>query len=390
MGTTTRDNAARPLGVIACLAAGFEVLGRHLWLIALPVLLDLFLWMGPRLSVAPLIQGFLAILRSQPAYNLEMAQQVVEGTRLLEEFAEQFNLFSLLSAVPLFDLPSLLAHGAATASPLGEPFVLPVANVLMLLVWCAVLLPVGLALGFLYLNGVARGVGALRPASKEESTAGELAPSSSAELEPGGEAETAEPVQTLPVSRGIGKFTRVFAFSAGLLVIGLGVLLLLALLTQLTAALALWLGGVVAPAQEPDGVLLIAQLLPGIVWIVGIGLTSYVVLHLLFVVHGVLLGGRGLLRAVFESVVMVHVHLPFVIFLLVLVFVAYEGLGYVWSLPPGESWLFLVGILGNGCVATGLTAATFVFYQERVRLLPAVRRVVKGNGSRNGKEEGAS
>ena len=97
---------------------------------------------------------------------------------------------------------------------------------------------------------------------------------------------------------------------------------------------------------------------------------SYLVLHLLFVVHGVVLGGRGLLRAIWESAVMIHMHLPFVIVLMVIVLVVYEGLGYVWALPPGGSWLFLIGVLGNSCVATGLIAATFVFYRERVRVFP--------------------
>jgi hypothetical protein len=52
------------------------------------------------------------------------------------------------------------------------------------------------------------------------------------------------------------------------------------------------------------------------------------------------------------------------------VVVIYEGLGFVWSLPSGDSWALLIGILGNGCIATGLTAATFVFYQEQIGQLP--------------------
>ena len=47
----------------------------------------------------------------------------------------------------------------------------------------------------------------------------------------------------------------------------------------------------------------------------------------------------------------------------------YQGLGYIWSLPSGDSWLLLIGILGNSCIATGLLTGTFVFYQERVGVL---------------------
>jgi hypothetical protein len=112
--------------------------------------------------------------------------------------------------------------------------------------------------------------------------------------------------------------------------------------------------------------LALAPLLGFVVWLASMGLGSYVVLHLVFVVHGVLLGRRGLLRAIWESAVLIHSQLLSVIGLMVLVLVIYEGLGFVWSLPSGDSWALLVGILGNACIATGLTAATFVFYQERI------------------------
>jgi hypothetical protein len=51
----------------------------------------------------------------------------------------------------------------------------------------------------------------------------------------------------------------------------------------------------------------------------------------------------------------------------------YQGLGYVWSLPSGDSWLLLMGILGNSCIATALITGTFVFYQERIKTLKRQR-----------------
>jgi len=124
------------------------------------------------------------------------------------------------------------------------------------------------------------------------------------------------------------------------------------------------------------GVVLAAVPLLGLlVWSLGIGLGSYIVLHLLFVVPGVLLGGRGLLRATWESVLLIHTQFSSVVGLVLLVVVIYQGLGFVWSLPSGDSWALLIGILGNGCIATGLTAALFVFYQERVGQLQGMRQV---------------
>jgi hypothetical protein len=324
VNTNTREEAAKPLGVIGCLTAGFEILSQNLWLIALPVLLDLFLWLGPRLSIAPLLQGLVAMMRAQRVPDPQAAYQWTQAADLLQQFGEKSNLLSLLGTLPLLDVPSLLAqHAPGMLSPLGDLFVFPVTHVLTLIAWAVLLTPVGLLLGFVYMNGLARRVAARTTAE--------------------------EPEQDAPSTGGAGKLVRIFLFVAVLL----GALLLF---------VPLWVAliGVVSAIAQPLGIL---------TWVLGAGVLSYVALHLLFVVHGVLLGGRGLLRAVWESILLFQLQFPSVAGLLLLVVVVYKGLGYAWSLPPGDSWLLMIGILGNSCVATGLTAATFVFYQERMRYL---------------------
>lgn len=327
VSTKTREQVDKPLGVIGCLTAGFEILNQNPGLIALPVLLDLFLWLGPRLSIAPLVQGLAAFLKAQRAPDPQTGYQLAQAAELLRQFGDRFNLLSLLSTLPLLEVPSLLAqHAPGALSPLGDLRVFPVTDVLALLAWAVLLIPIGLLLGFLYLNGLARRVAA--------------------------RAANAGTTPDVPSTGGIGKFIRVALFVAVLV----GALLLF---------LPLWalLIGIVGAISQPLGIL---------AWVFGAGLLSYAALHLLFVVHGVLLGGRGLLRAVWESILLFQLQFPSVAWLLLLVVVVYKGLGYAWSLPPGDSWLLAIGILGNGCVATGLTAATFVFYQERVKYLPQV------------------
>jgi hypothetical protein len=51
-----------PKGVIGCLTAGFEMVGRNLLVVTLPVALDLFLWLGPRVSVGPLVEAVVRLL----------------------------------------------------------------------------------------------------------------------------------------------------------------------------------------------------------------------------------------------------------------------------------------------------------------------------------------
>jgi hypothetical protein len=383
MDATTREESARPLGVIGSLAAGFEMLGQRLWLIALPVLLDLLLWLGPRLSIAPLLKQFVALLLAQPTADPTMALQVAQATQMLEQFGDQFNLFSLLTALPLLNVPSLLAqHVPGRVSPLDGPRVLLATNVLTPMAWGVVLVPMGLLLGFLYLNSLARQVRALRSPNENEeervlSPAGSLSPSTDRRPEAEGsalpvpsgiEGSVVEgPALSVPsgvegsvaerpiLSSSLGKLLRVLLFAAGLL--GVGMMLV-----------PLWmlLVGVILATVPLLGLLL---------WSLGIGLGSYIALHLLFVVPGVLLGGRGLLRAAWESILLIHTQFSSVVALVLLVVVIYQGLGFVWSLPPGDSWALLIGILGNGCIATGLTAALFVFYQERIGQLQAMRQI---------------
>jgi hypothetical protein len=401
MDANAKEKASRPLGVIGSLAAGFEMIGRNLSLITLPVLLDLLLWLGPRISVAPLLEQLVAFMLSRPSPDPETARQVVQVTQLVGQFGERSNLFSLLSAFPLLNVPSLLAQRSpGGVSPLGTAHVLLTSNVLMVMAWAIVLVPIGLVLGFVYLNGLARWVRAMR-SSDEQSPArsyveGSAPPAPSADLRSEAEEPALSPIEMIALGRtegsaanraeesapsadlrseadgripdkgewagrvlgtgsNVGRFIRVFLFAAGLLVAGMVIVPLWTLLV-----------GVIVATAPPLGFL---------VWTLSIGLGSYLILHLLFVIPGVLIGGRGLLRAIWESVLLIHTQFPSVVGLVLLVVVIYQGLGFVWSLPAGDSWSLLVGILGNGCIATGLTAALFVFYQERVGKLPGPRQV---------------
>src|SRR5687767_3137530 len=51
MATETIHAPAPPVGVIESISRGFETVAGHLALMLLPVLLDLFLWVGPRISL---------------------------------------------------------------------------------------------------------------------------------------------------------------------------------------------------------------------------------------------------------------------------------------------------------------------------------------------------
>jgi hypothetical protein len=339
MGTKENEETNRPLGVLGCLMAGFEMLGHNWWLLALPVFLDLFFWLGPQLSILPLIQSLVASIKGQPMPDAETARQFMLQAQTLDQIGKQFNLLSLLSAVPLLSIPSLLAqHAPGILSPVGERAVFVVQNPLVVLGWTAVLIPASLVLGFMYLNSLANSVHTLRQIEKEPASNGGE-----------GQEATERPKHTIPGCNVILKLVRAMLFYAGLMVAGI-------------IFLPLWLTVIVTAAEIADFLLML-------MWGLSIGMISFVVLHLLFVVHGVLLGERGLFRAILESIALIRANFGSSAALVLAMVLIYQGLGYVWSLPSSDSWLLLIGILGNSCIATGLITGTFVFYQERMRIL---------------------
>lgn len=329
---TERGVGGRPpsRGVMGCLAAGFEIVGQNPLLIALPVALDLFLWLGPRISVGPLVDTVVDFLTVQMPSQGETASRVTQATGLLREFGAEFNLVSVAGGVPLLQVPSLFVRRISGVSPLGDPSVFPLTNPLSVVPWWAVLALMGLGLGFLYLNEIAHRVGHTATAVKDG------LPEGSKDTGGAGGGAAVE---------GVLKLLHFFLFAVGLLIIGLTVVPL----WLFVVALGTMIG-------EPLGILL---------WMGGAGLLGYVGVHLVFVVPSILLGQRSLPQAIGESVVLSHLNLWSLFGLIALSLVIYEGLGYAWSLPADDSWILTVGILGNAFVATGLTSSAFVFYRER-------------------------
>ncbi|MBU0490801.1 MAG: hypothetical protein KKA73_21380 [Chloroflexi bacterium] len=85
------------MGVIATLTSGFETLNRRLWLLALPMALDLLLWCGPQISVAPIVRHIAALWITSPATQTLAPDQIVPLRQGFEDLAKSINLFDLLA-----------------------------------------------------------------------------------------------------------------------------------------------------------------------------------------------------------------------------------------------------------------------------------------------------
>ncbi|MCS7040797.1 MAG: hypothetical protein RMN24_02340, partial [Anaerolineae bacterium] len=113
--TTATQTQSKPLGVIDAIQRGFDLINHRLWLLLIPVLLDLFLWRGPRLSPAPWLDARLDAFLAQPELSAELPSDfllMLEETRLM---VNNLNLFALLTGL-VTGLPSFMARQGTPAT----------------------------------------------------------------------------------------------------------------------------------------------------------------------------------------------------------------------------------------------------------------------------------
>lgn len=322
------EELRRPMGPLACITTGFEVVARAPWLAVLPLLLDLFLWLGPRLSVAPILQDFKAFLLQMSSMS-EAVPDVGDAYlilgQILDELSSKFNLLSLLNPAPLMGVPVLMPTRMTVLNPLGGQQAIEIASFSMMMV-------LGLALGLLSLW------------------------LSAAYLAPIGRRVISETESSLPGP------PPVLTLWGELLKVGLLVLAVLLSFAMALSFLASLIG-------------LFSLTLAGLVMTLASSAVLFTAIHLVFTIPGIVQLRKGLFTAVRESLLLTRSDFLHVIFLLGLVLVISQGLRVVWTLPDPASWSMVVGLVGHAFVSTALTAALLVFYQERLQYLEVMKQI---------------
>ena len=319
---------APPQGIISSLVTGFETINARLELILLPLALDLFLWLGPHLSVSRLVPQVESALQTllSPALADPATQRNLDLIRsLVEDYGKTFNIFSILSTAPL-GLPSMMAGRSPVATPAGNPIFWYVDNIPLYLLLVGAFCLGGLYLAALFFGGIAQQVRDKRLS------------------------------WPLLLRQVWGDWARLTALG----VLGLAVMLFL-------GAPILLITGIVS---------LFSPLLGGLIWVGGLTIILWVLFYAGFALHGMLLQRRGLLAALWDSARLVQFNLPYAAGLFVLVVLVNIGLALVWNIPRDDSWLLLLGVGGHALISTALVASTFVFYQDRYRWWVEMRQAV--------------
>jgi len=303
-----KELPSKPIGVISSLAGGLDTVIQAWWVLMFPLLLDLFLWFGPRLSILPVAQA--------AAENLDRLFGNTPAFELLIEAAQKLNYFSTVSVAPL-GIPSLMAVKTPQSTPLSDPSTLSITSNLAWLGAFLLLTLLGLLIGGFFLGLIAQQVR-------------------------DGEPSLPRLFKVLP-RYWLSLLILMLAALAVAAVASIPIMLLLALITAISIGL-----------------------LEIVVWIGGM-LLLWAIFHLFFTIHGLLLSEEPLIKALWNSIRLTTFNSLPTMGLLTLALGISAGLDYLWGLPDENSWMLLVGIAGHAVISSGLIAATFVFYQDRYR-----------------------
>lgn len=321
-----------PPGVIGSLKAGFDVVSNHVILILMPLALDLFLWLGPRLGVNELLGPLYQALFEQARRGLaspEDVKRLAQFQDVLVELLQRFNLVSLLSRLQTFPigLSSLLAKTLPAESPIGVQNIAQVPSLLVLLGYMFLLVLAGWVIGGLYFRWVSGTALAKR----------EVAISPQRAI-----------VQTVLLSA---------VWLVALFMISLPILLLLTVLTFINPALA-------------SGALFLMLLI-----------SFWLIVPLFFVPHGIFVRRQNAFSSIYTSFRMARFTLPTSGMFVFTTFILSTGLSYLWSVPSSDSWMALVGIAGHAFITTALLAASFVYYHDMNAWLQMVFEELQKKGA---------
>lgn len=324
MNSNATPLTSAPPRLLATLVKGFNIVANHVHLILIPLALDLFLWLGPKMRIKALLQPIVdgvidTTLKVAPA---DLADIVASGRTLWEQLLSDFNLFTMLRTLPV-GVPSLIARGSGIASPLKENLLFEASSVRMVVLLTGLLLVLGFLLGTLYLNQVSR--------------------------------YTAVSFEKMNWRQMLAQFVQ------SILLFAILILLVILLVTPLMLIVSV--------------LSLINAAIGQIVILVVAFMAIWVIMPLIFSPHGIFALDLKAFQSMQFSLRLVRAFLPGTgLFILICALIS-EGMNMVWQLPGAESWLTFVGIAGHAFVVTALIASTFIYYREGITWMQSALKI---------------
>ncbi|MEP6894189.1 MAG: hypothetical protein ABI986_01150 [Chloroflexota bacterium] len=284
-------------------------------LITLPVLLNAFLWLGPRLSVGKWYGALLTNSITMLKGNGLSAKDLVlytDNAPIIVDFFQKLNWLGWIRTFPI-GVPALLLNipnKLPVSTPLGIQNVIQLPSFVIIAGSVMLLSLIGWLGGGVYFWIVAG-------ASLGEDEAG------------------------IGVIRAI---TQTVLLSM-IWVVGSAIILLPFLLVMTVLAA-------------------INAVLVQIVSFIILFFMFWLVVPLFFTPHGIFVRKQNAFVSIMSSLRMSRFTLPTSSMFVVSVFLLSRGLSFLWTIPTSDSWLLLVGILGHAFISTTLLASSFVYYRD--------------------------
>jgi hypothetical protein len=322
-----------PPRLIGSLRSGFDTVANHIGLIIFPLLLDLFLWLGPHYQLKSL---FTAIIEQTTALMSSQTAQVREILETSNQFwafmADHFNLASSLRSYPV-GIPSLMAGRSPVSTPFGTPALVRLDDLgMIVLSWMAFSL-LGLVLGSLYFYSISSVIN--------------------------GKPGLLDLKQTLRASGQTLLLT--LCWILFLLAINIPAMFLLSILAMLSS-----------------GIAQLATILYSIILV-------WVIVPLMFSPHGIYYFGQNAITSILTSMRLVRYILPGTgLFFLAAVLLS-QGLDLLWETPHPDSWMTVVGIGGHAFISTAMVTASFFYYRDAMKWVQEFlqRKVMPTTGTTN-------
>jgi hypothetical protein len=326
---TASTTAGTVPGLIDTLRAGFDQVNKVPWIIGLPILVDLFLWLAPRVTAGPIIHRLtsrmLDVYTGVAVNGIDPAalDQAKTSVNQVDTVASTFNLLTLL-VVNVAAVPSILPE------PLTAAVNQEVNSGIVLLAFVVLALIAGGLLGCLYLGVIAQQVRDRK-----------LAP-----------LVLAKRIWFYWLS--VVGFILLVALAIVILSIPIGIVIGLAQLAAPGLGVALWT--VALTIIQIAGVLFM--------------------IYLFFLVDAIVISEVGPIRAAVSSARVVANNFWTSVGFIVLFYVISLGMQEVWTAMGKSAFGTVAAIAGNAYIGSGLAAASMVFYSSRVSRLPAARGVL--------------
>lgn len=311
------------MNIIDVLSTAYNKLIHKIGLIVIPIGIDLFIWLGPKISIALWIQKLITQLQAaiQGASSVFQTESTVLVSQALGDIQTTFSGLNMMSLLAWGRVGVPSVAGILPITP-DTKLVIPVSTDLQLVTVCIALLAIGLLIACIF-------IGLISQVVKGERVAW-------------GAVLKQAPTHWLTLT-----------------VIYIPLIIMTSILVMIGTLLG------------PLAFLIIV----GILWML---------LYLYFVPQAVIMGDASPMEAIRNSFIVVRTSFWPSLGFIILTNVISGGFTYIWSHLVGSPVGIVVAIVLNAVVGTGLLIASCIFFQDRLQRWYQMQQQAKIESS-NGK-----